>query len=77
MLYDIVFHLSLDLRTSIQLERVDLWLKNKSEKGKKKSKALFQWLMLCDEGFSETPINSILNDEIEKKNKKKKTKLSG
>jgi hypothetical protein len=33
--------------------------------------------MLCDEGFSETPINSILNDEIEKKNKKKKTKLSG
>jgi hypothetical protein len=32
--------------------------------------------MLCDEGFSETPINSILNDEIEKKIKKK-TKLAG
>jgi hypothetical protein len=27
--------------------------------------------MLCDEGFSETPINSILNDEIEKKLRKK------
>jgi hypothetical protein len=32
--------------------------------------------MLCDEGFSETPINSILNDKIEKKIKKK-TKLAG
>jgi hypothetical protein len=70
MLYDIVFHLSLNFRTFIQLERVDLWLKNKSEK-KKKRKALFQWLMLCDEGFSKTPINSILKDEIEKKLRKK------
>jgi len=42
------------------------WLKKKSEK-KKKSKALFQWIILYEEGFNKTSINPILNDEIKKK----------
>jgi len=38
----------------MKLKKKEHWLQKKP-KTKKKSKALLQWIVLCEEGYSETP----------------------